>query len=73
MKKFLAAIAMIILLLAGVYTLVDIVSSLWLVLKYESFNVYTTGAIIGKVVFLLVVSGLFLLVRWFYKNKIDNR
>ncbi len=73
MKKFLAAIAMIILLLAGVYTLVDIISSLWLVLKYESFNVYTTGAVIGKVVFLLVVSGLFLLVRWIYKNKIDNR
>lgn len=73
MKKFLAAIAMIILLLAGVYTLVDIISSLWLILKYESFNVYTTGAIIGKVVFLLVISGLFLLVRWIYKNKIDNR
>lgn len=69
MKKILTLIIAFILLLAGVYTIVDIVSSLWLVLKYESFNVYTTGAMLGKVLFLLVVGGLFFLVRWMYKKK----
>ncbi|MCL5497928.1 hypothetical protein M5Y49_04415 [Escherichia coli] len=73
MKKVLTLIAMIILLLAGVYALVDIISSLWLVVKYESFNAYSTGALIGKVLFLLVISGLFFLVRRIRNNKIANR
>lgn len=73
MKRILALFAMIILLLVGVYTLVDIFSSLWLVLKYESFNAYSTGALIGKVLFLLVISGLFFLVRRIRNNKIANR
>jgi len=70
MKKLLLPIVAFILLFAGIYTLVDILNSLWLVLKYESFNVYTTGAMIGKILFLLVVSSLLLLVRWVYKNKL---
>lgn len=69
MKKIPTLTIAFILLFAGVYTIVDIVSSLWLVLKYESFNVYTTGAMLGKVLFLLVVGGLFFLVRWMYKKK----
>ncbi|BBE78365.1 MULTISPECIES: hypothetical protein [Enterobacteriaceae] len=73
MKKFLALTAMFILLLAGVYTLVDIIQSLWLVLKYESLNPYSTGALTGKVLFLLVVCGLFFLVRRIYKNKLTHR
>jgi len=70
MKKLLLPIVAFILLFAGIYTLVDILNSLWLVLKYESFNVYPTGAMIGKILFLLVVSSLLLLVRWVYKNKL---
>ncbi|VTP14455.1 hypothetical protein PUATCC27989T_02315 [Phytobacter ursingii] len=72
MKRILALFAMIILLLVGVYTLVDIFRSLWLVLKYESFNAYSTGALTGKVIFLLAVSGLCLIVRRSYKNKINR-
>ncbi|WP_437888995.1 hypothetical protein [Phytobacter sp. V91] len=68
MKKALALIVAFILLFAGVYTLVDILTSFWLVLKYESFNAWTTGAITGKVLFLLVVSGLLLLVRRMYNK-----
>ncbi|AKL12559.1 TPA: hypothetical protein I8271_002243 [Kluyvera intermedia] len=72
MKRILALFAMIILLLVGVYALVDIFSSLWLVLKYESLNAYSTGVLAGKVIFLLVVSGLCLIVRRIYKNKINR-
>ena len=68
MKKLLLLIVAFILLFAGVYTLVDILNSLWLILKYESFNARATGAITGKVLFLLVVSGLLLLVRRVYNK-----
>ena len=71
MKKTPTLIIAFILLFAGVYTILDIVSSLWLVLKYESFNVYTTGAMLGKILFLLVVGGLFFLVLRAYKKKLS--
>ncbi|MDR7343367.1 hypothetical protein J2X14_001779 [Pantoea alhagi] len=60
MKKTTALIFTIISLIIGIYTLIDVIRSLWYVLAYESVNASSSGMIFGKFLFFVVISTLFL-------------
>lgn len=60
MKKSTALVFTIISLIIGIYTLIDVLRSLWYVLAYETVNASSSGMIFGKFLFFVLILIVFL-------------
>jgi magnesium-transporting ATPase (P-type) len=64
MKKTLSVVFIIILLIIGIFSLVNIFQSLWYIISFESFTAMNVGLLAGKVIFTaLVFTGVYIFVK----------
>lgn len=64
MKRFISLFLIIVLSLLSLYAATDIISSIYLVARYENFNYSSLGLIAGKVLFAAIcLVFLFLLIK----------
>lgn len=58
----------ILLLIIGIYSLIDIISSFNNVISYETFTWQSSGVIFGKTIFLLIIVLAWIITRKIYKK-----
>lgn len=68
MKKYLAITLMIIILFLGAYSFIDLIKSLWIIFKYEQIDLYTMGALSGRVLFIIILFIGYRLSRKWYRT-----
>lgn len=70
MKKIIALVFAVIFIVIGIYTLIDIIRSVWYVLAYESITTSASGILFGKFLFLVIIStGYFFTLKVYKKSK----
>ena len=68
MKKIIALVFAIIFIVIGIYTLIDIIRSVWYVLVYESITTSASGILFGKFLFLVIIFIGYLFTLKLYKK-----
>ncbi|HBV38866.1 MAG TPA: hypothetical protein DEF05_04025 [Erwinia sp.] len=63
MKKLFLSLLGVVFLALSLYALFDIVSAVWLIARYETFDAQATAFISGKLLFTSLCLGLFFLIR----------
>lgn len=68
LKKTIVMIFIIIFLFISIYSLIDIIRSVWYVLVYESINASAFAIVLGKVLFFVIIFVIFLFLLKTYKK-----
>jgi len=68
MKANILFLLSILLLMVGIYSLIDIISSINNVISYEKFTWQSSGVVFGKVIFLLIIVLAWIITRKTYKK-----
>lgn len=55
MKKIILLILMVIFIIIGVFTLIDISQSIWYIFSLETITTMSAGLILGKITFLIII------------------
>ncbi len=71
MKKALSVALIIILSIIGIFSLINILQSLWYIISLESFNAINIGLLVGKIIFTaLVFMGVSILIKLYRASQL---
>ncbi|MGG7857824.1 hypothetical protein PGN85_11010 [Klebsiella aerogenes] len=71
MKKALSVALIIILSIIGIFSLINILQSLWYIISLELFNAINIGLLVGKIIFTaLVFMGVRILIKLYRASQL---